>query len=109
MALSKAAIEASLKSPENLGPRAVAEYYAYLAALYSELWPQFVKSDVDRSVEEVKALTDHSSAAARKIADISEPGIKAQYLKAELKGLEELIRALKKMQSFLHDEALGII
>lgn len=98
-----------MKNPVSLTPRKVFEYTSFLAALYAEKHVEATEAQIERGNLEAAMMTDmdakHSSSSAKQLAAASESGQKEIRLRAALKSLEELIRALKKMGAYLSEES----
>lgn len=95
-----------MKNPSVMTPREVMEAYMFMAAFYAErsslLADAMAQLVVIESSFVEKGVT---SAAARTMASATEGGRLIMQLKGEVKGLEEMIKALKKAQQYYAEEA----
>lgn len=102
-------IRERMKKPGDMTPREVTEAYMYLSAVFAERSQMLASVLADLAVVEAKHVEDGTTAAAAKVLTNASPaGQSVLRLKGEVKGLEEMIKALKKAQQFYADEAKNI-
>lgn len=104
------AILERLKTPSVLTPREVTESYMFLSQLYANYCAQLADAMAESAILEGRYVYDgETSAKARALTDGREEGQKVIKLKGRVKGLEEIIKSLKKAQQFMSDEARNLL
>jgi hypothetical protein len=100
----------AMLEPSKLTPRQVTEFYIYLGAIFAEKHVKHAETQIERSrVESVHVAEDMPHNQAKALAMASEAGEREIRLKAELTGIIEAMRALKKAQAFFSDEARNLL
>lgn len=102
-------IRERMKTPSVLAPREVTEAFMFLSAVYAERSQLLASALADLAIVEAQHIEQGTTSAAAKVLTNATPaGQSVLRLKGEVKGLEEMIKALKKAQQFYADEAKNL-
>lgn len=98
-----------LKTPSLLTPRECTEGHIFLSQLYATYCAQLADAMAECALREGERLTDGNTSVKAKAIVAAEPeGQKVLKLKGRVKGLEEIIKSLKRAQQFYADESRNL-
>ena len=95
-----------MREPATITPRETKDFYIFLSSEWACLHDELSKATRDRAMFiALKIAEKHTARTAELLADAQPFGQSVIGCKAQIKGLEEVIRALKRSQDYFSMEA----
>ena len=97
-----------MKEPSTITPRETKDFYIFLSSEWAILHDELTKASKERAMFIALKIAEKFTARNAELLSDAEPsGQSVIGCKAQIKGLEEVIRALKRSQDYSKMEALN--